>query len=407
MGIYLVFLKLEMKRAVQRLPQMFAGAIVLMFLAGAIALFSSRALYGEQVAGRIPVGVVMPEDDALAKKAFDMISSLDSVKSLCDFEYLGQEECYRKLNSGELYAVMEMPGGLVQGIMDGTNPPIRIIMPGNAGLESRIFRELTDAGALILSSAQAGIYAGNQLCRIYGMESQIPQMEKDLNQIFLSYSLPREDYFRHIKISATGDLDTASFYGISAFVLILLLCAIPVSGYLLPWKPVMRQKLRMAGVGPLVQVAARSAGIGMLFLLASLLVIAVSLSAGVLPLPASDGMGRGVKDQMLSGAALILLCLAAAAFVVLLYRVAGNLMGGIMLLFLTVTAQHFLAGGFLPLVFLPATLQRLAPFLPSHLLMDGAAMALTAAWDPAVFFRLVLLAAASAGAAVFLEVMEQ
>lgn len=382
---------------------MLAGAIVLLFLAGTIALFSSRALYDGQASGRIPVGVVLPEDDVVAKKVISMISSLDSVKSLCDFQYMSREESCRGLQKGELYAVMELPEGLVQGIMDGSNPPVKVIMPEQAGLESRIFQELTEAGAGILSSAQAGIYAGNQLCRVYGLEAQVPQMEKDLNKIFLNYSLPREDYFRHGKVSATGDLDTVSFYGISAYVLILMLCAIPVSGYLIPWKTVMKQKLRIAGIGRMTQVLARVLGLGLLFLILSVPVLATAKMAGLLPV-AETQSGWNWDDRILSVAALVLLNLAAASVVVLIYRIGGSLLGGVMLLFLTVTAQHFLAGGFLPLVFLPASLQKIAGFLPSYLLMKGTAMAFTASWEPAVFSGLVILLAIAVGIMGLLEV---
>ena len=43
---------------------------------------------GKRSAGRITVGVVLPEGDAVAKKALAMVSSLESVKSICDFEYI-------------------------------------------------------------------------------------------------------------------------------------------------------------------------------------------------------------------------------------------------------------------------------------------------------------------------------
>lgn len=269
MSIHRIFWKLEIKRALGRLPQLLAGVVVLLFLTGTTALFASRALYGEQASGRIPVGVVLPEEELLAKKALSMIASLDSVNSLCDFLYLDRAGAMEGLKAGKLSAVMDVPEGLVRGIMEGTNVPVRIIFPQEAGVESRIFQELTDAGAGTLSAAQAGIYAGNQLCRSYGLESRIPLLEADLNRIFLSYSLPREDYFRHSLVNATGDLTTAAFYAASAYVLVLLLGAVPVSGYLLPSPVVLARKLRMAGVGPLSQVLARTAGLGVLFLAGS------------------------------------------------------------------------------------------------------------------------------------------
>ena len=45
MWMRLVFLKLELKRAYQRFPQMFAGAIALLFLAGAVLLILGMGLF--------------------------------------------------------------------------------------------------------------------------------------------------------------------------------------------------------------------------------------------------------------------------------------------------------------------------------------------------------------------------
>ncbi len=65
MSARLVYLKLELKRACKKLPHIIAGAIVLLLLAGTIALLSARMLYGETSSGRITVGVVLPEGDAV------------------------------------------------------------------------------------------------------------------------------------------------------------------------------------------------------------------------------------------------------------------------------------------------------------------------------------------------------
>ena len=384
----LVFWILELKRAYRRFPQMFVGAIALLFLAGEVALLAGRALYGDAAMGRVSVGVALPEDDALAKQMVSMISSLESVKSLCDFQYLEQEECIRGVREGRLSAAMDMPQGLIQGIMDGSNPAVRILLPADDWLESRIFRELTEAGAKILGSSQAGIYAGNELYRMYGMEGSVPEMERDLNQIFLSYSLPREDYFRHLQVSATGDVEVPVFYGISAYVLFLLLLAIPVSGYLLPLSPAMRRKLTLAGVGSASRAWGRIAGLGSLFFVISLMTVIFARRLPVLSKMWEAGAG---SQSVISGLLLLTICLTAASLVAVIYQMAGSLLGGIMLLFLTVTAQHFLAGGFLPAVFLPETLRRLASVMPSAILMEGVQRALTGSWSFVMTGKLLAL----------------
>lgn len=380
MSARLVYLKLELKRACKKLPHIIAGAIVLLLLAGTVAFLAGRMLYGEQAAGRITVGVVLPETDAVARKAVSMVSSLESVKSICDFEYMDMEESMKMLQEGRLYAVMEVPEGFVQDIMNGTNTPVRVILPKGAGLESRIFKELTDAGAKTLGASQAGIYAGDELCVLEGMTDSIPQLEADLNRMFMGYSLPRMDYFKNVRVTATGDVDTFHFYGISAAVLFLLLCAIPVSAYLAPAGLAMKQKLSIIGIGNATVIGVRILGLG-------LLMAAVALPASL----AAAGLGwfEWSLPAMLSIGAV---CLSVSSMVVFLYQAAGSLMGGVMLLFLTVTAMHFLAGGFLPLVFLPVSFRDAAVVLPSYIFMEGVKMAVTSAWSLAVFFKLAAVA---------------
>ena len=170
----LVYLRLELKRAWKRFPHMMAGAIALLLLVGAAALLSARALYGERAVGRVAVGVILPEGDGLARQAVSMLSSLDSVESLCDFKYMDREEALRQLEKGQVYAVMEVPPQFVEDIINGKNTPVQIILPQGGGVESRIFMELTEAGEATLEASQAGIYAGDQLLEVYSMERSIP-----------------------------------------------------------------------------------------------------------------------------------------------------------------------------------------------------------------------------------------
>lgn len=395
MSKYLVYLELELKRALKRLPHIYAGAIALLFLMGAVALLSSQTLYGDAVTGRIAVGVILPKQDLLAEKVIGMVSSLGSVKSLCDFEYVDEEEGLRRLNRGELYAVMEVPAEFIQDIMDGTNTPVRILMTEDAGLEGQIFRELTDAGARTLGASQAGIYAGGELYRLCGLSSSIGQLEADLNRIYLGYSLPRNDYFRHRTEGATGDVDTMEFYGISACVLFLMLSAIPVSDYLLPLRPAFLRKLDIIGIRGPIRVCARVLGLTLLLTAVALPVFALS-------------MGKGwITGRLFSVPVLILVCLALASFVALCFQAAGTLMGGIILLFIAGVGQHFLSGGFLPLVFLPEPVRKLAPLLPSTILMDSLKTLVTANLTPTVMIRLGLLTLTGLVIGMALEVKQE
>lgn len=376
----LIYLRLELKRAYKKFPHILAGAIVLLILAAAIALLASRMLYGEKAAERITVGVVLPEGDAVAEKVISMVGSLESVKSICDFEYTGRQECLEKLESGEFYAVMEVPEGFVQDIMNGSNTPVKVLLPKGAGIESRIFKELTDAGAKTLGASQAGIYAGEELYTMYGLESSIPRLEADLNRIYMAYSLPRMDYFRNVRVSATGDVDTIHFYGISVAVLFLLLCVIPASAYLSPHRRAMKQKLALMGIGNGTVIGVRIVGLGLLLFSVAMIMAAIAAAAG------------WIEFSLLSVVAVLAVCLSASSMVVFLYQAAGTLMGGVMLLFLAVTTMHFLAGGFLPSVFLPSPFRAVAGFIPSGILMEGVKMSVTSIFPILTFCKLGMMA---------------
>ena len=382
MAAKLVYLKLELKRALKRLPHMAAGAIVLMAMLGTIAFAASKLLYGETTLERVTIGVVLPEEDRIARQLVRMLGTYDSVRSVCEFSFMDSSEAEKQLRDGEIFGIMNVPEGLVQGIINGTNIPVTITLPQGNALENRVFKELTSAGARTLGSAQAGIYAGDQLLLNYDLAGGISQLEADLNRIYMAYSLPRADLFEHVKVSATGDVDTLEFYGISAFVLYLLLAAIPVSGYLAPESRVMSQQLSLAGIGPWMATAARLAGLGALLLAAALPAALGALKFGVL------------EFSWLMLLALAAVCLAAAALVLFCYEAAGTLMGGVMLLFLGAVLLLFLSGGFLPLVFLPAQVRSLAPFLPTTTLMNGAKMIVTGAYGLAGWLQLAVMTAA-------------
>ena len=119
------------------------------------------------------------------------------------------------------------------------------------------------------------------------------------------------------------------------------------------------------GIGPFTTAGSRILGVSVLLSVISVLAAAAAAWTGMI----SIGL-----NTILTG---FLVCLGAASFSVCLFQTAGSRIGGIFLQFFLVTAFHFLSGGFLPEVFLPESIQRAAPFLPTHILMEGVKMAVT------------------------------
>ena len=337
MAVGLNFLRLELKRAWKRLPYMAAGAAVLMLMLGTAAFAAGKVLSGEKALGRIAVGVVLPEGDKMAEMAVEMLGSLESVSSLCDFSFMDEGEAEEALKKGEILGIMRIPEGMIRGIMDGTNPPIHILLPKNS-LEAIVFKELTMAGARTLGAAQAGIYAGDSLLEEAGRRELIPKLEKELNEIYLSYSLPRANYFKQRKVNASGEVSPFAFYGISAFVLFLFFAVIPAAGYLSGESRVMEEKLKLLGIGRLQAAWAKIIGLGTLL------------------------FAMGLSWAFFSS--LALMCLLTASMAVFLFGCAGTLLGGVLLLSASAMVLLFFSGGMIPDIFLPEGIRQLSAWTP-------------------------------------------
>ena len=387
MRTFLVYAMMELKRALKVIPGFLAGAAVLVILLGAAAFSAGSLIYKGTAVGRIPVGMILPEDDRLAKQVISALGTLDSVKTVCDFVYVNREEGEKGLADGRFYCLMDVPAGFVQDIMDGTNTPVTVIFPENAGVEAGLMRKLTSSAARTLSVSQAAIYAADELCRENGREDLIPQAEKDLNTLYLKYSASREGYFGSREVSAAGQVSMTQYYGIAGFVLALLLLGIPAASFLAPGSPAFEQKLRMLGVGRWKAEAARGAAVFLLF-------GGFSLAAGA----AAFFLGNGgsflgeIRNPAYGAAALFLTSLLAAALVLFIYELAGSMTAGVMVLFFGSLVMAFLGGGLLPSVFLPAALRQLGKWMPAKWMLDALTGAF-AAPVPGALARLAAMAA--------------
>lgn len=359
MKAFFLYFYLEIKRACKIFPYFFAVIMVLMLLTGVMASMAGKMLTEASVAGRITVGVVIPPGDKLAKKAITILGSMDSVKGICDFIYLNEDEGKKQLDRGEIMAMMVVPPQLVQGIITGVNVPVNVILPDGAGVESLVFQELVTSGAATLSAAQASIYAAGQLCMEYGKNHKISTVEEELNKIFLDYILPREDYFRLMEAKTIGDITMAQHYGLSAAVLFLLLCGIPISLFLKPKTPVFQMKMKLLGMARRSVVMIQTMVVALLLTAAAFLPVCLIWMWGVLEF---------AWHQI---PLLLLICLIISSFIVAVYEVCGSLTAGVLFLFLTSVGMLFVSGGMIPSVFLPEGIRQLSHLMPTTVLMDG------------------------------------
>lgn len=356
---YFTWLKTECKRVVCGLPSVLLGAMVLAGMTG-ILVFGGHKIMGRQREMAEAVIAVSTPADQMTELAVSFIGSMDSVRDWCRFEKMDLESALKQLAQGEVLAVISLPEQVVEHILDGTNVPavlyFREDMPGS----TLLFEELARAGVSLLETAQAEIYAADELQVLYGIEDDLAVMYRDINRYNLYLALDREKLFQVRTLSATGSTGLFAYYA-GAGLALFMFCI----GMTLPeeWGlPSVRGRLlRTKGIGSAGQfmgywwILSVYIGIWTLLVAAGLRVLGSYVTVG------QSELGRsGIKGLLAvfaaSGCAAVMILLCR---LLLRGRRAAGLglgLGGI--------CMGFLSGCFIPQVLLPLSIQRIGAYLP-------------------------------------------
>ena len=216
----------EWKRILRYIPQMFLGAIVLVFMTGTIAFCAVGTFSDSKIKPTIPVGLVVHDNSSNISFLIDIISNMDSAKEHFRFLEMSLDEATAALSDGQICAIMILPNEVVSGIMDGTNKHIQVILSKSDPLSSILLQEFATAGAKTLSSAQAGTYTMTDLYLDAGLGNLLSEAYAELDIRNLQYALVRDDLFRTVHAEPTGNVSTRSYYLSSALIFFFLMLGI-------------------------------------------------------------------------------------------------------------------------------------------------------------------------------------
>lgn len=375
MGQRMRYLYTEIRKAVYMFPRMLLQAILLMALIGMIAFCTVKTMEREPLAVRADIGVVVREDDRVARMALQYVENLESASQVCHFIQMPEEEGFRALEKGEIAALIVLPEQIVQGIMDGRNPTVDIFFPKNAGLEAMLLRELTESGAGLLRVAQAQIYGAYDTAAAYGMMEQLSVMETDIDSYNLAFALDRLAVYDTETVSATGQMSVLQYYAASGAVLFLLLSGMALYPVMRREPLAFRRQLARQGTGSIWQGFCQwMSGFVCMELLICVLWLLWKAAGGMAPeavmkitaalVGRGSAGGMGVKIGMF-----LLVTVTASTYIYLLYSMAGSRTGSILLICLLSVVMVYLSGGLVPSVFLSETVQKVGEKLPTAYLI--------------------------------------
>lgn len=370
-----ILLKLNIKKAIHWLPQQFIGAIALIFIVGAIAFCGGNFL--TSVSSNIStsplnLAVVMYDDSLMANSISQTITSNDKLSEAIAFDFVDENTALDGLEQGSYIAAIIIEKGTVDSILDGTNTPIHIVFPKNSGLEAIVIKEIADAAATLLGSAQAGIYSMCDIYDEYGASSQINSALFSMNLKYISFVLGASSLFEVNEVSATSSLSLITYYTCAGIVLFMMLFSInyfPITDKL---PSVLSKKMSSEGLNFILQESASYIAI-----LVAQLTTLILIALPAVPILSIFNISI---DYMHIGYLILILfifTLVASSFVYAISRISSHNISRIMLAFFLALIMSFVSGCFVPTAMLPEAIQIIDKAVPTTHMLAALTTAMT------------------------------
>lgn len=358
------FFRLELKRYGKMIPGMLLGSLLFAALILCFGLFAVRYVYGNQVIGNIKVGVVSLEDEKVSKMLVKFVSSMDSMEEICSFELMEEDTARKGLTDGSIYAAVILPEGMMDSIMDGRNIPARVLFStAYSRMETEVFKELAGAGSRLLTTAQAGIYAADELCSESKRSEWIQVTEDYLNGAYLEYVLNRTAIFKLEEVNAVRGHSLIQYYSAA-----LLLAFVSFVGL------IMGRASENAGTALRGIMSARGCYRGWQFtmdVLAYAVVFMLFSTTVGISFFKMMGKSAGFSVEIPEIFMLSVLFFSMGIFIRALIGITGNKTAGLGIAFVILLVMMAAAGLFLPQAFLPRAFSSAGEYFPYKVWLEA------------------------------------
>lgn len=358
MKTWIAFFIVECKRTWKTLLKSIGSYCACLLLTAVLVAAFSEIMQNAQVFQKVNIGIAIPEGESISRLATQYISSMDSVRSVCDFYYLDEQEAVEQLKQGILQAVVVLPEGFYHDVQVGINPPAQIYFPKDAAQNTQVFEELVTAGVSFLQTAEAGVYATLDTASYYGIELQGAGLGDTIAYLFVNQMLKRDSVYSARMLSSMGNLSVAEYYYAAGLVILLMMCGIQFGFLYGKRNRSVEDKLKIRGVGSIRQSVVK------ILVMTEFLYV-----TGLLYYFAGIGIAGWTKTyfvfyQGTTWYALLLLCLGIAIYFHVLYELSGSSSQAAVFVFAVNVITIIGAGVLIPEAYLGKEIAGISHFLP-------------------------------------------
>lgn len=390
----------QLKRMMKTLPRQIMVNLLVCLCVGVLAAVFIRDGILAPDSQKYRIGVVGDMSDSYLGFGINAIQSLDDSRFMIELITMTDTEARTAFEKGELYAIVQIPEGLMESIESGANDRFisYIAAEGQKGIGAIVMGQIVDVASTLVTRSQSAIFGMQSIMLEEGMQEGFWEFTNGLNLLLIELVISRSGLYDVEVLGIANGLSTEGYYLCSILLFLLLLSGINNSSLFIHKKTDMPRVMKSRGVGAAGQVAGEYLAYLCLMLLCLAVIfipLSLCLEKEVFTIPEWEGMGAEPLKGFL--AALLPVTAMFAALQFLLYELVTCVVSGILLQFICGIGMGYLSGFFYPAAFFPDVMQQIGNLLPAGVAlryMDGtvAEEGFTAAGFGVLLYLAVFLA---------------
>ena len=353
-------IKAYCKRVLLFLPFVLCYFLVLGLAMLSLVVYASEFLFENRTDSIVSVAVYVPDEGAYSKLGLNLVKQMDSVKHTIAIDQVKtKSKVVHLVEDGEAVAGIIVP----EGFMDTMGTPdalqVQIIYRDADTFEEHIVNDVVYAMSDILGTTQCTILTAGEYAEEYlGMDSgDVYDVESSISNNLFDYVMDRKTAFRKVNLD-----DLVAKYNVklqlaaSYTLYIIMMSVFVISFFYKGNNAVFRARAKLSGIGTwkLFLIESVCAAV-MMYILYVLIFISASFIFDSMKVLSLVTIIPVILIVALIGTALCYLVKSPAAVSYIMFGAGTSLM--------------YLAGGLIPLDFMPRFFQNAAAFNPLHYLI--------------------------------------
>ena len=353
-------IKAYCKRVLLFLPYVLCYFLALGIALLALVMYASEFLFEDNKDSIVSVACWVPDNEAYSRLGIDLVKQMDSVKHTIEINQVkSPKKVVSLVESGDAIAGIIVPDGFIETMGTPLAQQVQIIYRDADTFEEHIVNDLLYAMSDLLGTAQCSILTAGEYAELMGLDSsEVYAIERDVSTTSFSYVMDRKSLFRKINVDdlvakyAVRERLTASYT-----LYIIMMSVFVISFFFKGNSDIFRARAKLSGIKTwkifLLESGCAAFMIYLIYLLIFICLCFIFESMKILSLitviPVILIVARG-------GTALCYLVKSPTAVSYITVGAGTSLM--------------YLAGGLIPLDYMPHFFQTAAAYNPLHYLIQ-------------------------------------